>query len=135
MNLSWKIPKLLTALFITVLLLFYIWVFYQGRINSSLTPDTPTVIANNGFVVNIPQKALWRNYVTASVEATTGTNCGLIYISPSGKTNQMDTTANPSGLCEWRWKIEETQGKGSGRLIFTIEGKSETHFMEIWSAF
>jgi hypothetical protein len=47
----------------------------------------------------------------------------------------MDTTADTSGLCEWRWKIDVAQGKGAGRLIFTINGVSETHFMEIRSNF
>jgi hypothetical protein len=85
--------------------------------------------------VTIPQKALWRNYVTVSVEATPGTKCELTFVPPLGKTHQTDTTANASGLCVWNWKIDETEGKGNGRLIFTIDGISETHFLEIRSAF
>jgi hypothetical protein len=47
----------------------------------------------------------------------------------------MDITADSDGLCKWQWKIEEADGKGSGRLIFTIDGVSETHFIEVRSAF
>jgi hypothetical protein len=52
-----------------------------------------------------------------------------------GKTQEMDTVANENGLCEWRWKISEEEGKGPGRLIFTINGTSETHFIEVRRSF
>ena len=97
--------------------------------------NTPTAAENKGFVVNIPQKAFFKNYVFVSVEASPGTSCELTYISPSGDLGHMDTTANTNGICSWRWKVDETKGKGDGRLIFTIEGISETHFIEIRSGF
>jgi hypothetical protein len=83
------------------------------------------------FKVNIPDKALWRNYLHVSVEAPTGTSCRLTYIAPMGATQQLDETANESGLCEWRLKISEEEGKGHSRLIFTIDGMSETHFIDV----
>ena len=87
------------------------------------------------FNVTIPQKALLKNYVTVSVEAPEGTPCELTFIPASGETQVMNTTANAEGLCEWRWKLEETYGKGNARLIFTINGFSDTHFLEILSEF
>jgi hypothetical protein len=83
------------------------------------------------FKVNIPDKALWRNYLYVSVEAPVGTACRLTYIAPMGATQQLDETANESGLCEWRLKISEEEGKGHSRLIFTIDGISETHFIDV----
>ena len=83
--------------------------------------NTPTIVDDKGFVVNVPQKALFNNYVSVSVEATPRTRCELTYISPSGDISQMDTIANTSGMCLWKWKVDETKGKGDGRLIFTIE--------------
>lgn len=137
-----KLQKILLALFVMTVVASLIWVL-RGQVNSSQplntltvkTPSTPTDITDTGFVVNIPQKALWKNYVTVSAEASSGTKCGLIYIPPSGNIHQTDTIADTSGLCVWNWKIEEAEGKGNGRLIFTIEDISETHFMEIRSGF
>jgi hypothetical protein len=87
------------------------------------------------FTVNIPQKALMKNYVTVSAEAPPGTTCELIYVPPSGNIHQTETLADASGLCTWRWKVEESEGKGNGRLIFVIGETSETHFIEIRSSF
>ena len=47
----------------------------------------------------------------------------------------METTADSSGLCEWRWKINESDGAGDARLIFTINGSSDTHFVQIFADF
>jgi len=93
--------------------------------------DTPSV----NFILQIPQKALWNNYVLVSAEATPGTTCDLLYIPPSGDSQEMPSVADAKGQCAWKWKIEASQGKGNGRLIFTINGKSETHFFEIRSSF
>ena len=87
------------------------------------------------FKVTIPQKAILKNYVTVSVEAPAGTSCELTFIPASGETQVMNTTANAEGICEWRWKLEESYGKGNARLIFTINGVSDTHFIEIRSSF
>ena len=99
------------------------------------TPVTPTPLPRPDFVTTIPQKALWKNYVTVSAEAAPGTSCQLIYVSPSGAIRETDTIADESGLCEWKWKIEETEGKGHGRLIFIIDEVTETHFLEILPEF
>jgi hypothetical protein len=130
-----KIAKILIALLLAVFVTFLAWVVLRGQTNTSQLPSAPTGFPYADFAVHIPQKALLRNYVTVSVEATPGTNCKLTYIPPSGEIHQMDTIANTRGLCEWRWKVEESQGKGAGRLIFTIDGASDTHFMEILSGF
>ena len=76
-----------------------------------------------------------KNYVTVSAEAPPGTKCELIYVPPSGATHQTDTIADASGQCVWKWKVEESEGKGDGRLIFTIGDISETHFIQIFSNF
>jgi hypothetical protein len=130
-----KVPKSLLALFLTIFVAFVILVVSQFPARSPLPASTPTAIPGKGFVVSIPQKALFKNYVTVSAEATKGTSCELTYIPPSGDISVMDTIANESGICSWRWKIDETKGKGMGRLIFTIGGMSETHFIEIRSSF
>ena len=137
-----KTPKILIALLLVTVVAFLAWAVLHGQSNSSSlstptvqSPSTSTVIPDTRFVVNIPQKALMKNYVTVSVEAPPRTKCKLTYIPPSGNIHQTDTTADTSGLCVWNWKVEESEGKGNGRLIFTIGGISETHFIEIRSNF
>jgi hypothetical protein len=138
-----KTSIILPILLVMAFVAFLAWANLHGQANSSQTsitpavqpPITPTAVPKTGFVVNIPQKALIKNYVTVSVEALPGTICKLNYISPSGETHQTDTIADAGGLCIWKWKIEETERKGNGRLIFTIGEISETHFMEILSNF
>jgi hypothetical protein len=130
-----KIQNTLIALLVAVLVTFLAWVVLRERTKTSQLPGTPTVAPYTGFAVNIPQKALLRNYVTVSVEAVSGTNCELTFVPPSGEIQVMDTIADIGGQCVWRWKLEESVGKGAGRLIFTINGVSDTHFMEIRSSF
>lgn len=99
------------------------------------TPIVPTETPFPAFILHIPEKALWKNYLHVSAEVPPGTTCRLTYVSPMGKTQEMDTVADENGLCKWRWKISEDEGKGPGRLIFTIDGHSETHFIEIRRSF
>jgi hypothetical protein len=73
--------------------------------------------------------------VTVSVKAETGTSCNLIFIPASGETLDMNTVANENGECVWRWKLEESYKKGTARLIFTINGISETRFLQILENF
>ncbi len=135
--------KKLIVLLVTILTAFLAWTILREQPASSQPPGTPTALAPNAptfapdaaLVLNIPQKALWKNYVAVSAEASPGTTCELMYVPPSGKTHQINTTADSSGLCVWKWKVDETEGKGNARLIFTIDGISETHFIEIRSAF
>jgi hypothetical protein len=129
---SLKVQISLVILTFTVIL---VWSVSQGQIITPQPSITPTNTPDKRFVVHIPQKALWKNYVTVSMEAAVGTSCKLTYISPSGVLRETNTTAKNNGLCEWRWKIEETEGKGHGRLIFTIGENSQTHFLEILSSF
>jgi hypothetical protein len=112
------------------------WGFLSGR----STPVQPTQIPATEtplppFVLHIPEKALWKNYLQVSAETSAGTSCRLTYVPPMGTTKQMDTKADENGLCTWRWKISEEEGKGPARLIFTINGTSETHFIEIRRSF
>ena len=99
----------------------------------------PTVTLNEGFVVELPQRAYWNSRVTVSVEAPPGTNCELSYITPAGNLSETDglgvTTANPNGLCKWTWKIDDSERKGSGRVIIRVGETSETHFIEIRSGY
>jgi hypothetical protein len=134
MRLIQKTKITIIALLAVAFFGFLAWMFPRGQLNSS-PPVISKVTPNKPMVLTIPQKALWENYVTVSAKSSPGTVCKLIYVPPADKALQMDTTANSHGLCEWKWKIEKTQGKGNGRLIFTIEGISETHFIEVRSAF
>ncbi|MBN1449961.1 MAG: hypothetical protein JW963_03025 [Anaerolineales bacterium] len=130
-----KISNGLVALFLVGFVALVVLLVFQSQTKSSLPPSTPTALPEKSFVVNIPQKALFKNYITVTAEAASGTSCELTYIPPSGDESIMDTIANENGICSWRWKIDETKGKGMGRLIFTIDGISETHFIEIRSSF
>jgi hypothetical protein len=87
------------------------------------------------YTVTIPDKALIKNYLTVSLETDPGTACKLTFIAPSGTIHEMETIADVGGLCEWRWKLEESYGEGHGRLIFTINGVSDTHFINIRKGF
>ena len=135
--------KISIAFLVLTIVAFLAWAVLRGQAhspqppNTSTTqlPSTPTVVPRPHFVLNIPQKALMKNYVTVSAEAPPGTKCELTYIPPSGNIHQTDTIADTSGLCVWNWRVEESEGKGNGRLIFTIGGISETHFIEIRSSF
>ena len=130
-----KISRVLTVLFLIALIIYLTQFVLRGNITFSNLPSTPTVAPEAGFVVDIPQKALLKNYVMVSVQTSPGTSCELLYVPPLGETQKMDTIADNNGRCVWRWKIEESHGKGNGRLIFTIGGESETHFFEIRSSF
>ena len=132
MSSTWKI---LITLLLLIFVTFSAWAVLRGQSHPAQPQNTPTVTPNPDFVLNIPQKALMKNYVTVSAEAPPGTKCELIYVPPSGATHQTDTTADASGLCVWKWKVEESEGKGDGRLIFTIGDISETHFIQIFSNF
>jgi len=123
---------ILVAVGFIVLLLWLIRGEQQFETQAAATPTLPTEI---DFILDIPQKALWKNYLHVSAEAAPGTVCTLRYIPPSGNMKEMSSTADENGKCTWRWKIEEADGKGNGRLIFTINGKSETHFIEIRRSF
>jgi len=135
MKLIHKIPRVLIVLLSIALVIFFAQIVLHEKITLSKLPGTPTVVPESGFAVDIPQKALLKNYVVVSVQTSPNTRCELLFVPPSGETKKMDTIADNEGQCVWRWKIEESQGKGSGRLIFTIGGKSETHFIEIRSSF
>jgi hypothetical protein len=128
-------PKLKVFIVLFVVVLFALPACMN--LPASPLPNTPTPIAvpTKSLVVHIPDKALLRNYVEVSVEAPAGTSCDLLYIPPSGKTQKTNTTANADGLCVWKWQLQESDGKGKGRLIFMVNGVSETHFLEIRSAF
>jgi hypothetical protein len=135
MNPKQKFRLVLFVFFPAIILLLAARVFHQVQVNEALPNATPTKNPFGDFSVHIPQKALLRNYLNVSAEAAPGTICTLTYIPPSGETLQMDATANSSGLCEWRWKIEESHRAGDARLIFTINGQSDTHFIQIFAEF
>ncbi|MGB7876850.1 MAG: hypothetical protein WBL25_20895 [Anaerolineales bacterium] len=130
-----SVLKFLTTLFVVALSIFLILIVLGDQSNGFQPLLTPTETPEVGFVLQIPQKALWKNYVTVSAEEAPGTVCTLLYIPPSGDTQEMSSVADENGQCTWRWKVDESQGKGNGRLIITIDGKSETHFFEIRSSF
>jgi hypothetical protein len=119
-------------LLLAILVVFLVGMFLWGDQQTYQPASTPTPTS---FKLSIPQKALWRNYLNISAEVSAGTSCRLTYIPPSGNKKIMDATADSDGSCKWQWKIEEMDGKGPGRLIFTIDGASETHFIEIRSSF
>ncbi len=130
-----NVLKFLAALLILTLSISLIQVISGGQPYAPQNPIVLTDTPEASFNVDIPQKALWQNYFNVSAEATPGTICELLYVPPAGESQEMPSVANEDGQCGWRWKIEESQGKGNGRLIITIDGKSETHFFEIRSRF
>lgn len=138
MSSSRKTLSFLFAILLLVLLVSLSWLSLREETTplqpTSVPTFTPFTPAPN-FDVTIPQKGLLKNYLTVSVKADPGTNCKLTFIPHSGEMLVMDTTANTDGECVWRWKLEESYGKGHGRLIFTINGVSDTHFIEILSNF
>lgn len=115
--------------------LSFIWIEQSTRTDSYIVTSTPSLTPEPKFEVTIPSKGLLKNYVTVSVKAETGTSCNLIFIPASGETLNMDTVADENGDCAWRWKLEESYKKGTARLIFTINGMSETHFLQILESF
>lgn len=134
-----KSQQTIQKLLVTIILILALTLMFFLAFQIESAPIQPRKQATETsvphFTVNIPQKALLKNYVTVSAEAPTGTACELTFIPTSGETQIMNTTANTYGLCEWRWKLEESYGKGNARLIFTINGVSDTHFLEILSEF
>jgi hypothetical protein len=118
-----------------VLSIIFTWILWKELFTAPQSLNIPTNTPESDFVLDIPQKALWRNYLIISAEAAPGTTCNLLYIPPSGNSQELSSVADENGKCTWRWKIEETDGKGNARLIFTINGKSETHFIEIRRSF
>jgi hypothetical protein len=132
---TFYILRVLAILLIILLAALSAQIFLGGINAYSERISTPTVVPETGFVLDIPQQALLKNYVVVSAQTTPGTNCELIFIPPSGDIKKMDAQADEYGMCIWRWKLEESLGKGHGRLIFTIDGRSETHFFQIRSSF
>jgi hypothetical protein len=122
-----------TLLFWTIL----IWIVLAACTSTPVpsAPPRPTKTPFAPFTLHIPEKALWNNYLHISAETSAGSTCRLTYVPPMGITQEMDTTADENGVCSWRWKISDQEGKGPGRLIFTINGNSETHFIEIRRSF
>lgn len=118
-----------------ILILLTARVIHQGRNPESLPTSTPISFLDADYKVTIPDKALLQNYLTVSIETDPGTGCKLTFIAPSGGMHEMDRVADANGICEWRWKLEESYGKGHGRLIFTVNGVSDTHFIDIRSGF
>jgi hypothetical protein len=129
------ILKILFVLLILTLGISLIQIILGEEPYASKTPLTPTDTPQVSFNVDIPQKGLWQNYFYVLANAPPGTTCVLLYIPPAGESQEMSSVAYEDGQCKWRWKIEESQGKGNGRLIITIDGRSETHFFEIRSSF
>lgn len=120
----------------TVSLIILTIFIIQNRDNNPSSPSIePTLSPYADFNVHIPQKALLRNYINVAVEAEPGTACTLTYVPPSGESMQMEAIADSNGLCEWRWKIEESHRAGDARLIFTINGASDTHYIQIFKEF
>ena len=131
----------------SVVLLFLLFAFLitlsacsnQGGIQPSPFPVSTatffTYTPEPTFAVTIPQKALLKNYVMVSVKADEGTACRLTFVPASGETLVMDAVADATGQCSWQWKLEPSYGKGIARLIFTINGVSDMHFLEILANF
>ena len=110
-------------------------VFLLVTTSCAQTP-IPKSTPENDFGVTLPQRAYWNSKVTVSAEASPGMSCKLNYITPAGTISEANglghTIANANGVCSWTWIIGESKKKGSGRVIVTINGVSETHFFEVW---
>ncbi|HND47759.1 MAG TPA: hypothetical protein PLL95_04325 [Anaerolineales bacterium] len=117
-------------------LIFMVGILFISACSNELNTPTPVATENvPTFNVQIPDKALLKNYLVVSLETEPNTTCELTYIAPKGQKLHMIETADKNGICEWRWKLEESDGRGHGRLIFTINGVSETHFIDIRPGF
>jgi hypothetical protein len=97
-NLPRNILKLLTVLLLVVLSIFLIQFAFGKPIKASSPMIAPTSTPEFDFVLEIPQKALWKNYVHVSAEAAPGTVCTLRYIPPSGNMQEMSSTADENGM-------------------------------------
>ncbi|MBL8088778.1 MAG: hypothetical protein JNJ43_00510 [Anaerolineales bacterium] len=131
---SRKIFGLIFIISILLMIFTFLSNSFPTRISTTKT-STPSPTSQPKFEVTIPSKGLLKNYVTVSVKAESGTICNLIFIPASGEMLNMDTIADKNGDCVWRWKLEESYGRGSARLIFTIEEMSQTHFLQILPEF
>lgn len=137
MNSTQKTISVLLAIVLLFLLTSLTWLSFRAEqtpsqsVRPTFTPFTPAP----HFNVTIPSKGLLKNYMTVSVEAAPGTQCMLTFIPKSGEILVMDAAANSEGECVWRWKLEESYGRGAARLVFTIDGVSDTHFIEIHTSF
>lgn len=129
-----RYSKFLLLVLLAVSISFAAWILLRGGINLQASA-TPTISMYADFNVTIPSKAMLKNYLTVSAEATPGVNCTLTFIPASGETQIMETVGNSEGECVWRWKLEESFGRGAARLIFTINGLSDTHYIEILNSF
>lgn len=129
-----RYSKFLLLAILAAFISFTAWTLLRGRENPQVSA-TPTISMYADFNVTIPSKAMLKNYLTVSVEAAPGTNCTLTFIPASGEMQVMETVANSEGECVWRWKLEESFGRGAARLIFTIDGLSDTHYIEIHNSF
>lgn len=132
-----KSRKIFGLIFITSILLMIFTFLSNGLPTRSSAKETitPSPTSELNFEVTIPSKGLLKNYVTVSVKAEIGTSCNLIFIPASGQTLNMDTVADKNGECVWKWKLEESYKKGTARLIFTINGMSQTRFLQILESF
>lgn len=136
-----KNRKIFGFIFIIIILIvaFSIFNFNLTTRKMARGTNTPTTIPSSTpapkFEVTIPSKGLLKNYVTVSVKAETGTSCNLIFIPASGETLDMNAVADENGDCVWRWKLEESFEMGTARLIFTINGISDTRFLQILESF
>jgi hypothetical protein len=128
---SYRSSKKFLAVFPILMLIALAACEPMQSVTVQITEVIPTGTALPPFKINIPDKALWRNYLNLSLEAPAGTTCMLTYIAPMGATQQIDAIADENGLCQWRLKISEDEGKGHSRLIFTVNGISETHFIDV----
>jgi hypothetical protein len=127
--------KILITLLVIAVSILVIQAASREKYSTTQAMIIATNTSETGLILEIPQKALWRNYVRVSAETKPGSLCELLYVPPSGVMQEFSSVADENGKCAWKWKIEEKDGKGNGRLIFTIDGKSETHFIEIRRSF
>lgn len=132
-----KSRKIFGLIFIASIFLIIFTFLSNSLPTRNLVKETaaPSPTPEPNFEATIPSKGLLKNYVTVSVKAESGASCNLIFIPASGETLNMDTIADENDECVWRWKLEESYGRGSARLIFTIDGMSQTHFLQIFPEF
>lgn len=70
------------------------------------------------------------NKATLTISTTAGASCNLSYWTPSGNASSADglgtKTANAQGVCTWTWLISGSTKAGSGTLVVTVDGNSQT---------
>lgn len=100
---------------------------------TSAPTETPPV---TGFIlISISETASVGSSASAEIRTQPNSTCKLTYILPSGRESTVDgigeKTADKSGYCSWFWDILGNTNPGTGKIIITAGGKTQTYKIKI----